>query len=126
MKWIDRLFGVSLSLISITSLVVTVTGFAGIPLPPLAARIIAIVNLVSLPVLIYSTIRSLRDKAAQAKTLAAKGKSAAKKAEAPAAEQSAEAEAAPRKTQPKPSAQQQAAKRAAAGNKPKKGKKKKK
>ena len=81
MKWIDRLFGVSLSLISITSLVVTVTGFAGIPLPPLAARIIAIVNLVSLPVLIYSTVKSMQEKLAAAKKLAGNTKAVPSKAE---------------------------------------------
>ena len=73
MKLIDKLFAVSLSLISLTSLVVTVTGFAAIPLPPLAGRILALVNLLSLPVLLYSTVLTLKEKLAAAKALAQKG-----------------------------------------------------
>ena len=78
MKLIDKLFAVSLSLISITSLVVTVTGFAAIPLPPLAGRILALVNLLSLPVLLYSTVMSLKEKLAAARALAQNGRGAAK------------------------------------------------
>ena len=78
MKLIDKLFAVSLSLISITSLVVTVTGFAAIPLPSLAGRILALVNLLSLPVLLYSTVMSLKEKLASARALARNGRGAAK------------------------------------------------
>ena len=78
MKLIDKLFTVSLSLISITSLIVTVTGLVGYPLPVWAGRVLGLVNLVSLPVLLYSTVQSLKEKLAAAKALANKGPSAAK------------------------------------------------
>ena len=81
MKWIEKLFGVSLVLISLTSLVVTVTGLAAIPLPALAWRIIGAVNLISLPMLIYSAARNAKDrlKAKQTPAPKAGGKKKRKK-----------------------------------------------
>ena len=91
MKTIEKLFGASVAVISLTTLITTVTGFIGFPLPRWALWAIGIVNLISLPLLIYSTVRSLREKAAAAKQAAKKaaGKAPAVKS----AEQPAEAEA---------------------------------
>ena len=61
-KWIDWLFGVSLALMGLTSLILSVTGLAGISLPAWAVRLIGIVNLASLPVMVYSMVRSFREK----------------------------------------------------------------
>ncbi len=61
-QWIDRLFGVSVALMGVTSLILSVTGLAGIALPMWAVRLIGIINLVSLPVLVYSMVRSFQEK----------------------------------------------------------------
>ena len=81
MKTMDKLFTVSLSLISITSLITAVSGLIGFPLQPLALRIIGAVSLVSLPVLIYSTVKSMQEKLAAAKKLAGNTKAVPAKAE---------------------------------------------
>ena len=127
MKIIEKLFGASVAVISLTTLITTVTGFIGLPLPRWALWAIGIVNMLSLPLMIYSTVKSLKEKADLARQTAKKaaGKVQSVKSVAPAQEQSAE-NAAPVKVRPKPHPQQLAAKKAAAGNKPKKGKKKKK
>ena len=127
MKITEKLFGASVAVISLTTLITTVTGFIGLPLPRWALWAIGLVNMLSLPLMIYSTVMSLKEKAELARQTAKKaaGKVQGVKAAAPAQEQSAEA-AAPVKVRPKPHPQQLAAKKAAAGNKPKKGKKKKK
>ena len=127
MKIIEKLFGASVAVISLTTLITTVTGFIGLPLPRWALWTIGVVNMLSLPLMIYSTVKSLKEKAELARQTAKKaaGKVQGVKAAAPAQEQSAET-AAPVKVRPKPHPQQLAAKKAAAGNKPKKGKKKKK
>ena len=125
MKAVEKLFGVSLAVISLTSLITAVTGLIGFPLPAWALRTIGIVNLVSLPVMIYSTIKSMKEKVETARTLA---KKAGEKAVPVHAVEAAgdSASPAPKKVQPKPHPQQLAAKKAAAGNRPKKNKKKKK
>ena len=120
MKSLEKLFGASVALISVTTLITTVAGFAGYPLPRWALWTIGIVNTVSLPLLIDSTVKSLREKARAAEKAA---KKSAPKPAAPAAGAEQRTEKAPR---PKPGARELAAKKAAAGNKPKKGKKKKK
>lgn len=127
MKIIEKLFGASVAVISLTTLITTVTGFIGLPLPRWALLAIGVVNMLSLPLMIYSTVMSLKEKAELARQTAKKaaGKVQGVKAAAPAQEQSAET-AAPVKVRPKPHPQQLAARKAAAGNKPKKGKKKKK
>ena len=61
-KWVDRLFGISVALMGVTSLILSVTGLAGITLPVWAVRLIGIVNLASLPVLGYSMVKSFREK----------------------------------------------------------------
>ncbi len=127
MKTIEKLFGASVAVISLTTLITTVTGFIGLGLPRWALWAIGVVNMLSLPLMIYSTVKSLKEKAELARQNAKKaaGKVQSVKAAAPEKEQNAET-AVPVKVRPKPHPQQLAAKKAAAGNKPKKGKKKKK
>lgn len=117
MKAIEKLFGVSVAVISLTTLITTVTGLIGLPLPRWALWIIGIVNLISLPLLIYSTVRSLREKAGTAGKAARKPAGRVEKA-APTG--------IPKTARSKPHPRQLAARKAATGNKPKKGKKKKK
>ena len=124
MKTIEKLFGLSVAVISLSTLFTTVTGLIGLPLPRWAMWVIGVVNMISLPMLIYSTVRDFREKALAARGLTKKAAGKAPGANAvPTAE---EAPALPVKVRPKPHPQQLAAKKAAAGNKPKKGKKKKK
>ena len=125
MKAIEKLFGVSLAVISLTSLITAVTGLIGIALPVWALRTIGIINLVSLPILIYSTVRSMREKAGAARKLTKKAEGKAVPAHAVEAGGNSPVPA-PKKVQPKPHPQQLAAKKAAAANRPKKNKKKKK
>ena len=127
MKTIEKLFGVSVGVISVTTLITTVAGFLGLALPRWALWAIGIVNLISLPLMIYSTVKSLRDKALAARQAAKKlrGSTELLPGAEPAAEEDEEPRAA-KKVRPKPHPRQLAVKKAAAGNKPKKGKKKKK
>ncbi len=79
-KWVDRLFAVSIALMSVTSLILSVTGLAGIALPVWAVRLIGILNLVSLPVMICSMVKSFREKLNMRKAAESKpGRSSAKK-----------------------------------------------
>ena len=126
MKTIEKLFGASVAVVSLTTLITTVTGLVGLSLPRWALWLSGILNLICLPLLIYSAVKSLREKCAAARKL---GKKAAGKAPLKAAEPTGEESAPahiPVKVRPKPDARQLAAKKASSGNKPKKGKKKKK
>ena len=79
-KWVDRLFAVSIALMSVTSLILSVTGLAGIALPVWAVRLIGILNLVSLPVMICSMVKSFREKLNMRKAAESNpGRSSAKK-----------------------------------------------
>ena len=79
-QWIDRLFGVSVALMGVSSLILSVTGLAGIAMPLWAVRLVGIVNLASLPVLAYSMVKSLQEKTKMRKAAEAKGsRGAAKK-----------------------------------------------
>ena len=71
-QWIDRLFGVSVALMGVTSLILSVTGLAGITLPTWAMRLIGVVNLASLPVLGYSMVKSFQEKLNMRKAAEAK------------------------------------------------------
>ncbi len=124
MKTIEKLFGISLAVISLTTLITAVTGLIGVSLPTWALRTIGIVSLISLPVLIYSTVKSMREKTGAARKQAKKA--AEKTASAPTAASGEDDARTPKKVQPKPHPQQLAAKKAAVGNRPKKSKKKKK
>lgn len=125
MKAVEKLFGVSLAVISLTTLITAVAGLIGTPLPVWALRTIGIINLVSLPVMIYSTVKSMKEKADSARKLVKKAEGKAIPVHAAEADGTSPAPA-PKKVQPKPHPQQLAAKKAAAGNRPKKNKKKKK
>ena len=72
MKIIEKLFGASVAVISLTTLITTVTCFIGLPLPRWALWAIGIVNLISLPLMIYSTVKSLKEKAELARQNAKK------------------------------------------------------
>ena len=61
-KWVDMLFGISVALMGVTSLILSVTGLAGVALPVWAVRLIGIVNLASLPVMAYSMVKSFQEK----------------------------------------------------------------
>ena len=79
-KWVDRLFGVSIALMSVTSLILSVTGLSGITLPVWAVRLIGILNLISLPVMIYSMVKSFQEKLNMRKAAESKpGRGGAKK-----------------------------------------------
>ena len=71
-KWVDRLFGISVALMGVTSLILSVTGLAGITLPVWAVRLIGIVNLASLPVMVYSMVKSFQEKLNMRKTAESK------------------------------------------------------
>ncbi len=71
-QWIDRLFGVSVALMGVTSLILSVTGLADISLPVWAMRLVGIVNLASLPVLGYSMVKSFQEKLNMRKAAEAK------------------------------------------------------
>ena len=70
------------------------TGLAGIALPPIALRILGVVSLISLPVLIYSTVKNMQEKLNTSKKLGTKAKASEAKAES-APKQSETAAAAP-------------------------------
>ena len=124
MKTIEKLFGLSVAVISLTTLITTVAGFLDFPLPRPALWAIGIINLISLPLLIFSTVRTLREKAAAARQTSRTARNSAPAEKAPSVP-AGESDS-PLKVRPKPHPRQLAAKKAAAGNKPKKGKKKKK
>jgi protein-S-isoprenylcysteine O-methyltransferase Ste14 len=61
-KWIDRVFAVSLVLMGASSLILSITGLTGAALPDWAIRTLGIINLIALPVLVYSTVKSVQEK----------------------------------------------------------------
>jgi protein-S-isoprenylcysteine O-methyltransferase Ste14 len=61
-KWIDRVFAVSLVLIGLSSVILSVTALSGTALPDWAIRTLGVINLIALPVLVYSTVRSVQEK----------------------------------------------------------------
>ena len=122
MKTAEKLFGVSLAVISLTSLITAVTGLICFPLPVWAGRAVGIVNLISLPMLIFSTVKSLKEKA---ETVGKAAKRAEGKVNSAETVSPVKASDTAPKAPPKPQPQAYAAKRAAAGNKPKKNKKRK-
>ena len=56
-KILNWLMGISIALMGISSTIMSVAGLAGFALPPLLLRVLGIVNLLSLPVLVYSTVK---------------------------------------------------------------------
>ena len=53
-KWIDRVFAVSLVLMGASSLILSITDWA--------IRTLGVINLIALPVLVYSTVKSVQEK----------------------------------------------------------------
>ena len=53
------MMGLSVALLGLSSAVMSVAALAGLPLPPELSRALGIVNLLALPVLVYSTVRKL-------------------------------------------------------------------
>ena len=71
--WIDRLFAISLALLGLSSLVLSITGLAGIALPDWATRLLGVVSLVALPVTVYSTVKSFQEKLNMRKAAQSRG-----------------------------------------------------
>ncbi len=58
-KILSWLMGVSIALMGLASTIMSVAGLAGFALPPVLLRVLGIVNLLALPVLVYSTVKKL-------------------------------------------------------------------
>ena len=58
-KTLNWLMGVSIALMGISSTIMSIAGLAGFALPPVLLRVLGVVNLLSLPVLVYSTAKKL-------------------------------------------------------------------
>ena len=56
-KTLNWLMGISVALLGISSLVMSISGLAGFALPDWLTRVLGIVSLLSLPVLVYSTLK---------------------------------------------------------------------
>ena len=56
-KLLNWAMGVSVALLGISSAIMSIAGIAGFALPPLLLRALGIVSLLSLPVLVYSTVK---------------------------------------------------------------------
>ena len=76
-KILNWLMGISIALMGISSTIMSVAGLAGFALPPVLLRVLGVVNLLALPVLVYSTVKKVlhaREAAKQpAKTAATNG-----------------------------------------------------
>ena len=73
-QWIDRLFAASLVLMGTSTLILSITGLTGTALPDWAVRTLGVVNLISLPVLVYSTVKSVQEKNKMRQSAEAKAK----------------------------------------------------
>lgn len=58
-KTLNWLMGISIALLGVSSTVLSISGLAGFALPDWLMRTLGIVNLLSLPVLVYSTVKKL-------------------------------------------------------------------
>ena len=56
-KILNWMMGVSIALMGLASTIMSVAGLAGFALPPVLLRVLGLVNLLSLPVLVYSTVK---------------------------------------------------------------------
>ncbi len=72
LKHINLLWGVSLAVIGIGSVLFSVSGIAGFPLPDPLVRILGILDLAALPVLAFSTVKKVQLSAQRAKEAAEK------------------------------------------------------
>ena len=73
-KWIDRVFAVSLVLMGLSSVILSVTALSGTALPDWAIRTLGVINLIALPVRVYSTVRSVQEKNRMRQSAEAKAK----------------------------------------------------
>ena len=58
-KTLNWLMGISIALLGVSSAVLSISGLAGFTLPDWLMRMLGIVSLLSLPVLVYSTVKKL-------------------------------------------------------------------
>ena len=58
-KILNWAMGVSIALLGASSAIMSIAGLAGFPLPDWLIRVLGIVSLLSLPVLVYSTVKKL-------------------------------------------------------------------
>ncbi len=76
-KTLNWLMGISIALLGVSSAVLSISGLAGFALPDWLMRALGIISLLSLPVLVYSTVKkalNAKDAAKQpAKTAASNG-----------------------------------------------------
>ena len=66
-KLLTLLWSFSLMAVGLCSLVLSLSNLLSFPLPDLITRVIGIVNLVSLPLLVYSSVRKGRHKSSDTK-----------------------------------------------------------
>ena len=58
-KALDWLMGISIALLGVSSAVLSLSGLVGFGLPDWLTRTLGVVSLLSLPVLVYSTVKKL-------------------------------------------------------------------
>ena len=58
----DKLWGISLIVIGISTLVLVIPDIVGFELPVILARIFGVVELIALPVLVFTTVKKFIDK----------------------------------------------------------------
>ncbi len=58
----DKLWGISLIVIGISTLVLVIPDIVGFELPMILARIFGVVELIALPVLVFTTVKKFIDK----------------------------------------------------------------
>lgn len=56
-KILNWAMGVSVALLGISSAILSIAGLAGLSLPDILTRVLGVVSLLSLPVLVYSTVK---------------------------------------------------------------------
>ena len=66
-KLLTLLWSLSLMAVGLCSLVLSLSNLFSFPLPDLITRVIGIVNLVSLPLLVYSSVKKRRHKSTDTK-----------------------------------------------------------
>ena len=64
-KAIALIYSVSLTITSLSSLVLSITGLIGVDLPELVTRVIGVADLVALPFLIYSGILQIKTRSTE-------------------------------------------------------------
>lgn len=57
----NLMWGCSLFIIGIATIIISGTSIIGIKLPDIVVRIIGVIDLISLPILIYSTVKKVKN-----------------------------------------------------------------